>query len=88
MAQNATTAAPEQLANDLSDEGMTAEPHGSAEEESRTVVVERDASEDPETVERLAADAGYFVFASDASEVTLSAYADCAWKTAPSEVEA
>ena len=71
------------LTRRLSEAGMNASAHGSAEEENRTVVVQRDENELPAVVESFAEEEGFFVFATDAEEVTLSAYADCEWKSSP-----
>jgi len=78
-AQNTTT--PDDLAAVFEDEGMTATGHGADGDGDRTVVVENDGSMSASGVEALGERNGYFLFASDAAEFTLTAYADCAWKS-------
>lgn len=83
---DAETSHPNELRDALTDEGMNAEAFHPDDSDlpggNRTVVLYRDENEQPATVERLAEEHGYFVFASDADEVTIAASADCEWRSA------
>lgn len=70
---------PSELADEVAEYGLDAQAHDSNQ---RTVVVDRDDSTcSVDGVEALAEREGYFVFSTDAAEITLVAYEDCEWKS-------
>lgn len=78
MAQQ--TAAPTRLAELVEEYDLAADAY---DEKQKTVVVERDDSVcSVDGIQALAERNGYFVLATDASEVTLVAREDCEWKSA------
>lgn len=78
-----STAAPDELAGDVTETlELDATAHGADGDGQRTVVVDRDdITASVDGVEAVAERAGYFVFATDAAEITLVAREDCGWKS-------